>query len=66
MLFHGHPGEGLEVQLYKRHRIATLFGYGLDAEYIAEYMGLPVSVARRVVVEEIDSLVGEGVERDEW
>ena len=59
----GHPGEDVGVQLYTRHRIATLFSYGLDPQYIAEYLGLPVSVVRQVVAEEAEA--SEGVPR-EW
>jgi len=66
MLFHGHPGEGLELQMYQRHRAATLFRYGMDAGQIAQHMGLPVAVVRQAIAEEIDSLAGEEREHDEW
>ena len=66
VLFHGHPGEGLELQMYQRHRAATLFKYGMNAEQIAQHMGLPVAVVRQAIAEEIDSLAGEEREHDEW
>ena len=50
----GHPGEDVGVQLYTRHRIHSMFVGGLDCEFIAEYLGLPVQVVRQVVVAELD------------
>jgi len=59
-----HPGE--DIQLYTRHRIATLFGYGHDASFIAEHIGLDVNTVRKVVAEEAEYIELErGVER-EW
>ena len=58
MVGRGHPGE--DVQLYTRHRIVTLRGYGLSAAYIANYLGL-----HQFVVESVLREAEEGPER-EW
>jgi len=40
------------ADIYLKHRIANLYGYGWDARAIAEYLALPAGVVHDVLLEE--------------
>ena len=51
----GHPGEdATRLGIYTKHRVITLFRYGLGIACIADYLKLPAFVVEAVIREEVD------------